>query len=73
MIRIIIDLYILILFIDIVLSYLPDVRRQEWAQKVTQVANFTLDPVRKYMPKDLPFDFSPIVVIILLRVIASMF
>ena len=60
MIRFIIDLYILIVIADTVLSYLPQYRHKPWAQKISQFAGFSLNPVRRLIPGNLPFDISPI-------------
>jgi YggT family protein len=69
MIRFIISLYIWLLIIDVVLSYLPQFRHQPWVKNIKKVADFSCAPIRKIMPPDLPFDFSPMVVIILLNFI----
>ena len=64
MIRSLINLYVLVLIIDVILSYLPQFRHQPWAQFIKRAADFTCRPVRQIMPPDLPFDFSPMIVII---------
>lgn len=69
MIRALINLYIIILFVDVILSYVPDLRHKVWARRINQLAGLTLNPVRKYLPPDLPFDFSPIIVVILLKLL----
>jgi len=69
MIRLLIDLYIFILIADVILSYLPQFRYKNWAVMIKKVADYTCAPVRKIMPPDLPFDFSPMVVIALLKLI----
>jgi len=72
MIRFLLNLYSLILVVDAILSYLPTVRAQVWAQKIKRTADFTLNPIRKILPPDLPFDVSPIVVILALRVVMAL-
>jgi len=72
-VRLVIDIYILLLIVDTIMSYLPQYRRQAWALNVKKGADFTLKPVRKFMPADIPFDFSPIVVIILLKLFVALF
>ncbi len=64
MIRSLINLYVLVLIIDVILSYLPQFRHQPWAQFIKRAADFTCRPIRQIMPPDLPFDFSPMIVII---------
>lgn len=69
MIRAIINLYILIIILDVILSYLPEVRYKIWARRINQLAGFTTNPIRKYLPPDLPFDFSPVIVIVVLKLV----
>ncbi len=72
MIRALINIYILVLILDIILSYLPDLRHKVWARRINQMAGVTLNPIRKYLPPDMPFDFSPVIVIILLRLVMAL-
>jgi YggT family protein len=63
MIRAIIQLYFFVLIIDVFLSFLPQLKNQPWAQFIRKAADLTCGPIRKIMPPDLPFDFSPLIVI----------
>ncbi|MBF0298565.1 MAG: YggT family protein [Oligoflexia bacterium] len=56
MVRAIINLYILVIIADAVLSYLPQYRHKPWAQTIKKIADFSLDPIRKFLPRDLAFD-----------------
>lgn len=69
MIRFLIRLYVYIVIIDAVLSFFPSVRHYGWAKYIRKAAEFSLRPIRKVLPKDLPFDFSPLVVIFLLNLL----
>lgn len=69
MIRVLIDLYIFLLIVDIILSYLPQYRHQPIVANIRRAADFTCAPVRRWLPKDLPFDFSPLVVIAILKLL----
>lgn len=70
MIRAIIDLYVLLLIVDVILSYLPQYRNTVWGVKVRKFADFTCAPIRRILPAhDLPFDFSPMVVILILKLL----
>ena len=77
MIRFVIDLYILIIVIDAVLSFLPQLRQEVWVLYVRQIAGYTVNPVRKiigrYMPDSLPFDISPLIVILGLKLFVALF
>lgn len=72
MIRAIIHLYILIIIADVVLSYIPQYRLRPWAQMIKKIADFSLDPVRKILPKDMAFDISPLVAIMILQIIMAL-
>jgi YggT family protein len=69
LIRALIDLYILLIIVDSILGYLPQFRFRTWAIQIRRMADFTCAPIRRYLPGDLPFDFSPLVVIIGLKLI----
>ena len=60
MLRFLLDIYIVILFVHIVLSYLPGCER--W-HVIRRMADWTCGPVRKRLPRGLPIDFSPFIVI----------
>lgn len=72
MIRALLNLYILILVVDTILSYLPQFRNTPWGLKIKKVADFSLAPIRKVLPPDLPFDISPIIVILLVKLIEAL-
>jgi len=73
LIRLVIKLYIFIIVIDVILSYIPSLKYNVWAMKVRKVADFGLDPIRRFLPlKDLPFDISPIILILLLNLFMAL-
>jgi len=72
MIRSLINLYVLVLIVDVILSYLPQFRSQPWARFIKKAADFTCRPIRQVMPPDLPFDFSPMIVIIGLQIFRAL-
>lgn len=72
MIRFIIKLYILVLIADMVLSYFPQLRHNEIVKQIRKAADLTEKPVRKLLPEDLPFDFSPLVVILALNILMAL-
>jgi YggT family protein len=77
MIRFIIDLYILIIVIDAVLSFLPQLRQEVWVLYIRQISGYSVNPVRKllrrYIPDSLPFDISPLIVILGLKLFVALF
>ncbi len=72
MIRFLILVYTWIILVDTFLSYFPQYKRQQWAKAVHKLAEYSLAPVRKLLPNDLPFDFSPLIVIILLQILPAL-
>ena len=68
-IRPLLHLVLILLIVDAILSYIPQVRQQTWAQKLKMGADFILNPIRKFLPKDWPVDVSPLVVIIVVMLI----
>lgn len=72
LIRSLLDIYILILIADVVLSYLPQFRSHDIAKLINKAANYSLDPIRKVLPEDLPFDLSPIVAILLINLLQAL-
>ena len=72
MIRFVIKLYIFIIIADVVISYMPQYHKQQWAVWIKKMANLSLSPVRKILPADLPFDLSPLIVIIILQLIPQL-
>jgi YggT family protein len=73
LIRLLLDLYVLILIADIVLSYLPQFRHHPARVFVKKASDFTCSPIRKLLPPNLPFDFSPLIVMVLLRLFEAIF
>ncbi|HLE09753.1 MAG: hypothetical protein A2504_14645 [Bdellovibrionales bacterium RIFOXYD12_FULL_39_22] len=72
MIRVILNIYIALLIVDAVLSYMPELRKANWAVKVKQAADVTLNPVRKILPQDLPLDISPFIVVLAIELIMAL-
>lgn len=69
MIRLLIDLFIYILVLDAILSFIPSIQNQDWVKAIRKVTNPILNPIRKLLPQDLPFDMAPLAVILLLNII----
>ncbi len=72
MIRALLNLYILLLVIDTVLSYMPSLNKNIWALRIKKYANFSLAPIRKYLPPSMPFDISPLIAILLIKIFESL-
>lgn len=72
MIRLLIDIYILMIIADAVTSYFPKVRHNVWVLRLKKIVDFSCGPIRRYMPNDLPIDPSPLIVIILLQLVKAL-
>lgn len=72
MIRVLIDIYIILILLDAILSYIPNLKSNLYVQKLRKICEFSQKPIRKYMPQGLPLDPSPIAVILLLKLIEAL-
>lgn len=72
MIRFLLDLYVYVIIIDAILSFFPDLRRHQAVIYLRRAADFTCAPVRRLLPRDLPLDFSPIVVILAIYLLKAL-
>ena len=73
MIHGVLQIFIYITRADVLLSWVPDVRKQPWAQKLHEFANIPQKPIRDLFPKDIPIDPAPIIVIILCLMLMYLF
>ncbi len=73
MIRLLIDAYVFLLILDAILSYVPQFKHYPAVRWIRKLADYSCAPVRKYLPPDIPFDFSPIIVILLLNLFVALF
>lgn len=71
MIDAILHIFTLIIFFDVIMSYVPDLRKHEWARTLHQIADAPQKPIRELMPKDLPLDPSPMIVIFAIQILRS--
>ncbi|MDC0254607.1 YggT family protein [Bacteriovoracales bacterium] len=73
LVRLIVEAYIMVILADVVLSYLPQFNNAEWRVFIKKLADYTCKPIRSFMPQDMPFDLSPLVVMVLLQMVSSLF
>jgi uncharacterized protein YggT (Ycf19 family) len=69
MIDAILQLFTLIIFFDVIMSYVPDLQRYEWARTLHKIADAPQKPIRDLMPRDLPLDPSPMIVIFIIQIV----
>lgn len=63
------QLFVLVIFADAILSYVPEVRRQKWAQVLHKIADVPQKPIREALPQGMPVDPTPMIVIIVIQII----
>lgn len=69
----VLQIFIYITIADVLLSWVPDVRRQPWAQQLHRIADVPQKPIRDMLPKDLPLDPCPMIIIILCQMLMFIF
>ena len=69
MIRFLIDVYVIVLVVDAVLSFLPEFKKYQAAQLIRRLSEPSCRIARRYLPSDLGFDISNFVVIVVLKLL----
>jgi YggT family protein len=68
-IRTLLNIYIIMLILDSILSFIPQFKTEEWRIKLKQMTDYTCDPIRKKLPPiHIPIDPAPLIVIILIQI-----
>lgn len=62
-----------VIFLDVVLSYIPSFRSHSWRKKINQLSEYICAPIRKFLPPTIPFDLSPMIAIFLLVMFIELF
>jgi YggT family protein len=65
----ILRLYVLVIIADVILSYIPEVRQQKWAQVIRKLADFSQKPIREALPQNMPLDPAPMIVIFIINIL----
>jgi YggT family protein len=68
-IRTLLQLYIYALIFDAILSFFPETQKYRWRLQLKKICDYTCNPIRKVLPPNLPFDFSPILVILIINLL----
>ena len=68
-IRTLLQLYVYSLIFDAILSFFPDLQRHKWRAQLKKICDVSCNPIRKLLPPNLPFDFSPILVILIINLL----
>ncbi len=69
LIRLLFILVVVLIIADTVLSYFPQSQSNEWAKKLRKFSDFLLNPLRRLFPEDMPFDVSPMILVLAVLVL----
>lgn len=69
LIHYLLQIFIYVLIIDVILSYFPQLKSQEWARKLHQIADIPQKPIREMLPQGMPLDPTPMILIILIQIL----
>ena len=77
MISFLIKLYMFIIVLDVILSYLPQLARYQVVQNLHSLANICLKPIRKFLRKNFPqamghLDLSPLILLVILQLVLAL-
>ncbi len=64
------SLYIYLVILDTILTFIPKWEKENWRLKIRDWSNYTLNPIRnKIEILKLPIDISPLVLILLIQLL----
>ena len=74
MLHALINIFILMVLADAVISFVPNpsVQRHPVVIQLRKIVDVPQRPIRQLLPPNIPFDPSPLVIILLLRMIEAM-
>ena len=67
-----IDLYSLVLFVSVILSWLPLGEDNAFVKAIRAVTEPVLEPIRRVLPPMAGFDLSPMILLIALRLLKTL-
>lgn len=67
-----IDVYVVIILVRVVLSWLPVDHDQPWARFIVDVTEPVVGPIRQVLPPFGGLDFSPLVAMLLLQLVRNL-
>ncbi len=73
MIRFILRVYIVILLIRFIADLLPQFREHPWVMEMKKFTDFSTQPLKRFMPPDLPVDVTPIILAALIEIFIRIF
>ncbi len=70
-IRLALNLYMIIIILDIALDFLPKYKDNKYAKYISQFSAYTVTPVRKFLSPDVPYFASHGLVIVLIFILKA--
>jgi YggT family protein len=67
------QIFIYMTIADALMSYFPDLRRNPMLEQFHRFMEMIQKPIRDRLPKDLPFDPTPMIVIFICTMLKSIF
>lgn len=73
MIAALLEIFIVLTFIDVIISFVPDqkIKLHPVVKQLRLIVDVPQRPIRNLLPPNIPFDPSPMVVILVLRLVIS--
>ncbi len=74
MLHALINIFILMVLVDAVISFVPNpnVQRHPVVIQLRKIVDVPQRPIRQLLPPNIPFDPSPLIIILLLRMVEAM-
>lgn len=74
MLHALINIFILMVLVDAVISFVPNpnVQRHPVVIQLRKIVDIPQRPIRQLLPPNIPFDPSPLIIILLLRMVEAM-
>ncbi len=73
MLHALINIFILMVLVDAVISFVPDtkVQRHPAVLQLRKIVDVPQRPIRQLLPPNFPFDPSPLIIILVLRMVEA--
>lgn len=74
MLHALINIFILMVLVDAVVSFVPNpnVQRHPLVLQLRKIVDVPQRPIRQLLPPNIPFDPSPLIIILVLRMVEAM-
>jgi uncharacterized protein YggT (Ycf19 family) len=73
MIRILLRIYIVLLVLSFLVDLLPQFKEHPWVGQLKKITDAVTRPIKRFLPPDLPLDFSPLIAAFLIEIFIRIF